>query len=240
MQQSNSYTLIFTGIVTVILGFLLSIAATSLKEQQELNVAIDIKRNILRSLEFQESQDELWTTEIIQTLFDSNIVSFVIDETGKIVDGMNVEDIDTKSNSMLAPVYCKKREGKEIEGYAIPISGKGLWSTLYGYFALEADGMTVKGIKFYKHGETPGLGGEVDKEWFTQNFIGKRIVDEEGNFVGIQVVRGKVDESSKNAYHQVDGISGATMTSKGLNNFLMNDLQKYEPFFKRIRTNASI
>lgn len=240
MQQSNSYTLIFTGIVTVILGFLLSIAATSLKEQQELNVAIDIKRNILRSLEFQESQDELWTTEIIQTLFDSNIVSFVIDETGKIVDGMNVEDIDTKSNSMLAPVYCKKGEGKEIEGYAIPISGKGLWSTLYGYFALEADGMTVKGIKFYKHGETPGLGGEVDKEWFTQNFIGKRIVDEEGNLVGIQVVRGKVDESSKNAYHQVDGISGATMTSKGLNKFLMNDLQKYEPFFKRIRTNASI
>jgi len=240
MQQSNSYTLIFTGIVTVILGFLLSIAATSLKEQQELNVAIDIKRNILRSLEFQESQDELWTTEIIQTLFDSNIVSFVIDATGKIVDGMNVEDINTKSNSMLAPVYCKKGEGKEIEGYAIPISGKGLWSTLYGYFALEADGMTVKGIKFYKHGETPGLGGEVDKEWFTQNFIGKRIVDEEGNLVGIQVVRGKVDESSKNAYHQVDGISGATMTSRGLNNFLMNDLQKYEPFFKRIRTNASI
>jgi len=65
-------------------------------------------------------------------------------------------------------------------------------------------------------------------------------VDEEGNLVGIQVVRGKVDESSKNAYHQVDGISGATMTSKGLNKFLMNDLQKYEPFFKRIRTNASI
>jgi len=240
MQQSNSYTLIFTGFVTVVLGFLLSIAATSLKDQQKMNVAIDIKRNILRSLDFQESQDEPWTTEIIQTLFDSNIVSFVIDATGEKVDGINVEDIDPESNPNFSPVYCKKREGNEIEGYSIPISGKGLWSTLYGYFALESDGITVMGITFYKHGETPGLGGEVEKKWFTQNFIGKRIIDNDGNLVGIQIIKGLVDETSNNAYHQVDGISGATMTSKGLNNFLMNDLQKYEPFFKRIRNKVSI
>ena len=104
---------------------------------------------------------------------------------------------------------------------------------------MEADGITVKGITFYKHGETPGLGGEVEKEWFTHNFIGKRIIDGQGNLVGIQVVKGQVDELSENAFHQVDGISGATMTSKGLNNFLMTDLQKYEPFFKRIRTKGN-
>ena len=77
MRQSNSYTLIFTGIVTIILGFLLSIAATSLKEKQELNVAIDIKKNILRSLDFPETQDEPWTIEIIQEMFDKNIISYV-------------------------------------------------------------------------------------------------------------------------------------------------------------------
>ncbi len=239
MQQSNSYTLVFTGIVTIILGFLLSIAATSLKERQELNVAIDIKINILRSLDFPETQEEPWTTEIIQEMFNKNIISYVVDGTGEKVVGMKVEDIDPLTQEDLSPVFCKKRKGKEVEGYAVPISGKGLWSTLYGYFALEADGITVKGITFYKHGETPGLGGEVEKEWFTHNFIGKRIIDDQGNLVGIQVVKGQVDESSENAFHQVDGISGATMTSKGLNNFLMTDLQKYEPFFKRIRTKGN-
>ena len=94
MRQSNSYTLIFTGIVTIILGFLLSIAATSLKEKQELNVAIDIKKNILRSLDFPETQDEPWTIEIIQEMFDKNIISYVVDGTGEKVDGMKVEDID--------------------------------------------------------------------------------------------------------------------------------------------------
>ena len=175
MRQSNSYTLIFMGIVTIILGFLLSIAATSLKERQEINVAIDIKKNILRSLDFPESQDEPWTTESIQTMFDKNIVSYVVDAAGEKVDGMKVEDIDPLTQRDLFPVFCKKRKGKEVEGYAVPITGKGLWSTLYGYIALESDGITVKGITFYKHGETPGLGGEVEKEWFTQNFIGKRI-----------------------------------------------------------------
>jgi len=131
-------------------------------------------------------------------------------------------------------LYLKKENGK-IGGYAIPISGKGLWSTLYGYFAIEADGSTVKGITFYKHKETPGLGGEVDKHWFQNNFIGKKFVDPENNLVGIKVLKGKVDPNNKTAYHQVDGISGATITSKGLENFLLNDLKKYDLFFQKIR-----
>lgn len=105
MRQSNSYTLIFTGIVTIILGFLLSIAATSLKEKQELNVAIDIKKNILRSLDFPETQDEPWTIEIIQEMFDKNIISYVVDGTGEKVDGMKVEDIDPLTQGNLSPVF---------------------------------------------------------------------------------------------------------------------------------------
>jgi len=80
-----------------------------------------------------------------------------------------------------------------------------------------------------------GLGGEVEKEWFTENFIGKRIIDDEGKLVSIQIIKGKVDETSKESYHQVDGISGATMTGKGVTAFLKTDLQKYEPFFQQIR-----
>ncbi|MBT6865923.1 MAG: NADH:ubiquinone reductase (Na(+)-transporting) subunit C, partial [Candidatus Marinimicrobia bacterium] len=116
-----------------------------------------------------------------------------------------------------------------------PIAGKGLWSTLYGYFAVEPDGRTVKGITFYKHGETPGLGGEIEKDWFQKNFIGKQFVNEKNELLGIQIIKGKVQSDDKEAYHKVDGISGATMTGKGLEYFLKDDLSKYEPFFKQIR-----
>jgi len=237
MQQSNTYTLLFTTVVTIILGFLLSVAATSLKERQDLNVAIDIKKNILRSLDFSESDAEPWTQETVQDIFKRNIDSFVIDDKGNKIPDLSVDNI---SQANQFPVYCNHVPEGGIDGYSIPISGKGLWSTLFGYIALESDGKTVKGITFYKHLETPGLGGEIEKEWFTSNFVGKRIVDENGKLVGVQVIKGKVDNSSSEAYHQVDGISGATMTSKGLNAFLLSDLKKYEPFFQRIRKEGSL
>ena len=88
------------------------------------------------------------------------------------------------------------------------------------------------GITFYKHGETPGLGGEIDKDWFTSNFVGKQIFNPSGKLVSIQIVKGTVDESRAEAYHQVDGISGATLTTKGMNIFIEQDLKNYLPFFK--------
>ena len=106
---------------------------------------------------------------------------------------------------------------------------------MYGYFAIEPDGATAKGITFYKHIETPGLGAEVDKPWFQENYKGKKFVDENGLLIGIQTVKGKVDESSDEAYHQVDGISGATITSRGLNKFLLKDLEIYNPYLIQIR-----
>jgi len=133
MQQSNTYTLLFTAIVTIILGFMLSLAATSLKERQDQNIAIDIKKNILRSLDFSESDDKPWTPNNIQEIFDRNIESFVVDSGGSKVPGVSVDNI-IQTNQY--PVYCSHIPGGKIDGYAIPISGKGLWSTLYGYIAL--------------------------------------------------------------------------------------------------------
>ena len=94
-----------------------------------------------------------------------------------------------------------------ITGYAIPIEGKGLWGTMYGYFAIEPDAVTVKGITFYRHKETPGLGGEVDKEWFKNNFIGKRLVDNDGKLVSIEVIKGFVSDKDPEAYRKVDRLS---------------------------------
>lgn len=232
-MQSNAYTLIFTSITTIILGFLLSFVSTSLKDTQQINEDIDIMKNILYSLEFSE-KDEPWTGEEVKKLFDSSIIQKVVSVDGGVIDDLLPSEIPSDKMETQFPLYIKV-VNNSIDGYAIPISGKGLWSTLYGYLALENDVSTVKGIRFYKHKETPGLGGEVDKDWFTNNYVGKKIIDKNGGLVSIQSIKGQVDSLSPDAYHQVDGISGATMTTKGLNEFLMNDLIKYDSFFQKVR-----
>lgn len=220
-MRSNAYTLTFTSLVTIVLGLLVSVAATSLKNRQLLNEEIDMKRNILRSLHIPADNHKLEENEVLST-FKNSIVGLKVDKEGKVDPNGSLQ------------VYEKKVDGK-IEGYAFPISGKGLWSTIYGYMALKPDGKTVLGVTFYKHGETPGLGGEIAKDWFTSNFVGKHIVDDQGNLTSIQVIKGKVDPTSKAAIHEVDGISGATMTGRGVTAFLAKDLEEYEPFFEHIR-----
>jgi Na+-transporting NADH:ubiquinone oxidoreductase subunit C len=236
-MRSNTYTLVFISIVTIVLGFFLALAADGLRDLQNLNVENDMKKNILLSLGFKPGDETPWSSDDIQKLFQENIETLVLDASGQRTE-KDPKEIDTEKDVELLPIYLKKI-GDNVEGYAIPIAGKGLWSTLFGYFAIEPDGRTVKGITFYKHGETPGLGGEVDKAWFQQNFIGKRFVDENDQLLGIHVIKGKVQSDDLEAYHKVDGISGATMTGKGLQNFLKDDLAKYEPFFKQVRGQQS-
>tara|TARA_A100001015_G_scaffold299668_1_gene384019 strand:- start:242 stop:952 length:711 start_codon:yes stop_codon:yes gene_type:complete len=229
-MRSNTYTLVFTSLITIFFGFLLSVAATSLKPRQDINIEIDMKKNILGALGLKPKISTKWTIEEVQDVYKRNIIGMVLDKNGLKTD-KNPKDIDTDKDEDFFPIYIHKTSN-EINGYVIPISGKGLWSTLYGYFAIEPDCETAKGITFYKHGETPGLGGEVEKDWFQNNFKGKKFIDENDILVGIEVVKGSVDESSKDAYRQVDGISGATITSKGLEVFLKEDLKKYQPYFK--------
>ena len=133
-------------------------------------------------------------------------------------------------------VYVYKPE-KAVEGYIVPISGNGLWGMIYGYFALEPDLKTVKGIRFYNHQETPGLGGEIEKPWFTSQFPGKQILDEKGNLVSVTIEKGKaaVKHPPEELPYYVDGISGATITGKSVNKFLKADLEKYEPYFSTLR-----
>ena len=229
-MHSNSYTIIFTSVVTIILGGFLSVAAGTLKEIQDLNVENDSKKNILSSLGYKPISEESWSSNDITKIFEDNIDAYVLNTEGNRLD-IDPSNINTETDKENLPIYVDKKNGI-VNGYAIPISGKGLWSTLYGYFAVEPDGITAKGITFYAHKETPGLGGEVDKPWFQNNFIGKRFIDEEGNLVGVKVMKGKANPESP---YEVDGISGATITSKGLESFLINDLEKYEPFFRKVR-----
>jgi Na+-transporting NADH:ubiquinone oxidoreductase subunit C len=135
-----------------------------------------------------------------------------------------------------APLYQALGENGETVAWCIPISGYGLWSTLYGFLALKPDLRHVRGITFYKHGETPGLGGEVDNFAWQESWEDKAILDEQGHVIGITVKKGIVNEAvpSEKA-HMVDGLSGATITSNGVTRFVLADLTKYEPYFAKLR-----
>ena len=227
-MRNNSYTLIFTSCVTIVLGIIIATTADNLRERQEINEELDIKKNILYALGYKQNIDNPWTNKIVESLYNNSINEIYLDRKGTVYKKQ--EDIEKNP----LKIYQRMDNGL-ITGYAIPIEGKGLWGTMYGYFAIEPDAVTVKGITFYRHKETPGLGGEVDKEWFKNNFIGKRLVDNDGKLVSIEVIKGFVSEKDPEAYRKVDGISGATITGKGVTTFLKKDLDKYEPYFKKIR-----
>ena len=129
-----------------------------------------------------------------------------------------------------------------VTAYIVPVDSRGLWGRIYGYLALDTDGSTVTGFSVYQHAETPGLGGEIENQWFQRNFVGKRIVDASGEFVSIKIAKGAV----KNVIRQdlqpnyVDGISGATMTGKFLTEGLQGILQTYEPVSVHFRTQGML
>lgn len=134
------------------------------------------------------------------------------------------------------PVYIVKNEAGGIERLILPVHGAGLWSTLYGFLALDADLNTVGGLKFYQHAETPGLGGEVDNPNWRAIWNGKMAFDDQGE-PSIQLVKGSVDSSTPDAEHKIDGLAGATLTSRGVENlinFWLGDAG-YGPLIERLR-----
>tara|TARA_X000000368_G_scaffold327111_1_gene264171 strand:+ start:94 stop:756 length:663 start_codon:yes stop_codon:yes gene_type:complete len=220
---------------------MLSFTKDSVKVLQEQNLKADVQKTILKSLNFDESL--LLTNESIEQTFANNIIDICVDINGKDVE-CETSEVDIEKNLKTLPIYFKvnNKEEKKVEGIAIPIAGKGLWSTIFGFIALNPDTDTVLGIQFYKHGETPGLGGEVEKKWFTDNFINKKIRDKNGKIISITVIKGGVDysESNKSSIHQVDGISGATVTADGVTDFLLEDLLRYEKKLDEIKVYGTI
>ena len=152
-------------------------------------------------------------------------------------------DIDIasiKRRADYATVYIKRDAQGRLQTIILPIHGYGLWSTLYGFLALEADANTVVGLGFYEHAETPGLGGEVDNPRWKSLWAGKRLYDE--NFQpNFKVVKGNVDPTKPGAEYQIDGLAGATLTSRGVDNLIRfwSGEHGFRPFLQRIRAQES-
>lgn len=225
-MSSRQRTFLFALIMCVSASFLLTFAATTLRPIQERNALVDRQKNVLKVLGLLDEEKKYSADELLN-LYSSKVKNAWVNEMGKITYTQTDDG---------HPLFLAIDNG-QLEAYAMPVEGPGLWSVLHGYFAIQGDGKTVKGITFYEHGETPGLGGEAEKPWFQNNFIGKSIVNESGQFVSIGIVKGKVEDkiSSAKQENYVDGISGATVTTKGIETFLKDDLEKYEAFSKRLR-----
>ena len=246
MNRSKLYSVVFVLIITVFWGFVLSFAATSLREPQQANEKLNMRTNILLAVGLVDRDNDLGADEL-NSIYDESVQSFLVDHEGKVIEGSTAEGVDLEEElenpdpgTWRLPVFVVT-EGGRASVYAIPVFGKGLWSTLYGYLALSDDLDTVQGITFYKHGETAGLGAEIEQAWFQDNFVGKKIFDG-SELRSIEVVKGKVgDVYSNPADHTyaVDGISGASMTGRGVTDLLDEKLNIYGPYIRRVRAETA-
>ncbi len=218
-------SIVFTAVVALVCSLLLTGAASGLKERKLRNVAVDRQKNILKAAGL-IALDRKPTAGQIEKIYNENIRCGTLDGAGRIQTG----DVDG------LPVCFNVKDGKPA-AYILPVDSRGLWGRIHGYMAIENDGKTVAGFSVYSHNETPGLGGEIEKPWFQENFVGKKIVDEKGEFVSVGIAKGKVADMIPRARqpNYVDGISGASLTGKFLTGGLKEVLTEYEPLSEAFR-----
>jgi Na+-transporting NADH:ubiquinone oxidoreductase subunit C len=223
-------SLLFAATLCFVCSIILTTASTGLKQFQEKNIQIDKRRNILISVGLLEKSQQ-YAADKIESLFNESIKALWVDPSGRLIDESQRDESDF-------PLYVYLKEG-EIEAYIVPFNSRGLWGKIYGYLAIENDGSTISGFTVYKHSETPGLGGEIEKAWFQKNWVGKKIIDRSGAFVSISIAKGAVQDEiqPEKRSHYVDGISGATLTGKYLTAGLKEVLENYEPVSIKFRKN---
>lgn len=224
-KQGNTYTFLYSTILVVVVAALLAIVALWLQPAQNENIENEKRQNILRSVNVES------TAMNSKELFDKYIVKqFVVNSKGEEVGG-NAFTVDLAKQAKLdcdqklLPVFVADVNGSTK--YILPIYGTGLWGPLWGYISLNNDKNTIYGVVFDHKGETPGLGAEITTEVFQKQFQGKLIFDN-NRLVSILVKKG----GGSVGPHEVDAISGGTITSKGVEDMVKTYLTCYESFLK--------
>lgn len=253
MPRSAAYVIGFAAAVCVVCAIFVSTAAVLLQDEQVLNRARYRQENVLVAAGLKEPGESVPTAEI-ERLFE-RVDPVVIDlRTGEPTEA-DPREFDQQraardpSTSRPAPpnraqiqrvpnhalVYEMRDEQGELDMVILPVEGKGLWSTMYGFLALDSDLVTIRGITFYQHGETPGLGGEVENPRWMNLWPGRKAFGEEQQ-VAITVVKGPAGPVEEDPY-RVDGLSGATLTSRGVTYMLEFWLgeEGFGPYLERLR-----
>jgi len=239
----------------LVCAVLVSIATVALRPLQGYNKALDMKKNILDVAGLLEEGTD------IDKAFAERIESKIVDlKTGDYVDNINVDEYDQRkaakdpAENELIPVekdiasirqkakYTKVflvKNGDQLQSIILPINGYGLWSTMYGFLALEADAQTVQSINLYDQGETPGLGGEVVNPNWRALWKGKKVYSDKGE-VALTLVKGGVDSSRPDSVYKVDGLAGATLTSRGVSNLIQYWMgtEGFATYLNKIRKNG--
>ncbi len=233
MRQSNTYIVLYSAAITIVCGGLLAFASVSLKDKQDANIAMEKKQNILSSvLTLKETDD-------VNAIYESQVKGFVLDFSGNIKEGMMPEQVDLAKEykkapaDRLLPVYEFRNPGdpNKVEYAVMPVYGYGLWGNISGFVAVRADFSTIQGVKFQHVTETPGLGARIASDEIQERYKGKMIFDK-GALVSVTMQKGEGHDYS-NDPHKVDGMSGATLTGKGVNNMLKDYLACYESYLKK-------
>lgn len=234
MEFSNRYIVGFAVILCLVCALGVSSAAVGLRDLQQTNELLFKQKNVLMAAGIMEAGAEITPEEV--TAYFENIHERVIDrvsgaaldEDSSKIDPIKLatdEDASTATPTQFKATQVRRLSNKLLvyevnvaghEGLVLPIHGSGLWSTLFGFIALSPDGMTIKGLTYYAHGETPGLGGEVENPKWRAQWPGKLAVDADGKVL-VQVLKPGLGE---NPDTDVDGLSGATITSNGVHNML--------------------
>lgn len=263
-KESTQKTLLVAFLLCLVCSVIISGSVVLLKPIQEINKALNLKANILSAAGLLPESGKSADIEEAFTKIEAKIVDLDSGEyvepqivgrekalsydqrkaakNPKLSDPLSGDDdiASIKRRVKYAKVYLVK-SGNDLETIILPISGYGLWSTLYGFVALEKDANTIVGLGFYEHAETPGLGGEVDNPRWKESWSGKKLFDlEESVEPKIHLLKGSVDKSSKGADYQIDGLAGATLTSRGVTNLIQfwvgeNGFQRY---LNRLRKEA--
>ncbi len=250
-RDSTKKILSVAFLLCLVCSVLVSAAAVLLSERQELNKIEEKRKNILqaaglyqagRPVDEQFSQIESRILDLQTAEFSDKFDPAAFDSRAAVRDPQTRRQIpaaldlaDIKARSRFQAVYLVLEDG-QLQQLILPVHGKGLWSTMYGFISLADDLTTVKGFAFYEHGETPGLGGEIDNPSWKQQWQGKKIYGDSGA-VRIRVLKGKVDKTSPDAIYQADGLAGSTLTARGVDNLLHYWMGEdgYQPFLERLK-----
>ncbi|HLV53932.1 MAG TPA: NADH:ubiquinone reductase (Na(+)-transporting) subunit C [Cryomorphaceae bacterium] len=247
-KNSNAYTFIFAIVMVVIVGVALAFTSVSLKPLQEKNAVQKKMLSILASVGVEAERET--SAELFEQYFAKRIAvnheGEVIRESEGPIDPKDMEDpfnvdvqkefrsTEMKPEDRSYPLYLAEIDGERIS--VIPLAGKGLWGPIWGYIALREDDNTIYGASFDHAGETPGLGAEISEQNFGDQFKGKTLYDESGNLVSITLEK---TGASPDAPHAVDGITGGTITSKGVEEMIRRTMGVYSAYFEKENTELS-
>ena len=210
-------------ILAFVCSALIALTAVGLRPKQEANRLEDQRKNILYATglyEEDKSIDELFApieTRLIELATGLYLPEDQMDiqpkSNGRILES-NEDIAGLHTLERYSPVYLVKKNG-QLSQIILPVRGKGLWSTMYAYVAIDSDLTTIRGVSFYEHGETPGLGGEIENRKWQESWQGKKLYTPTGE-MALKLVKGTADQNP----YQIDGLSGATLTADGVNNLL--------------------